>query len=227
MDTKSLGGEWKHHLILFTSGWQMVTHSLWYCSHCYRLLLYICVCFLCYLILSCLIYLFFFFFVPQTKASQAEIDSFRASLSKLGDVYINDAFGTAHRAHRWADVAVTSVRWWRYFSQIETAACLWLFLSWLSLLSPHLPLFQLHGRSEPASEGGWIPDEEGAWLLCHGSGKTSEALPGHPRRVRTVPCRNSSSLNMLVRLQTVKGAALKHCKRLRWWKCVASGTREA
>lgn len=24
---------------------------------------------------------------------------FRASLSKLGDVYINDAFGTAHRAH--------------------------------------------------------------------------------------------------------------------------------
>ncbi|TRZ02889.1 hypothetical protein DNTS_033257 [Danionella cerebrum] len=36
----------------------------------------------------------------KTKASQAEIDAFRASLSKLGDVYINDAFGTAHRAHR-------------------------------------------------------------------------------------------------------------------------------
>ncbi|KAF0038416.1 hypothetical protein F2P81_008900 [Scophthalmus maximus] len=35
----------------------------------------------------------------KTKASQGEIDSFRASLSKLGDVYINDAFGTAHRAH--------------------------------------------------------------------------------------------------------------------------------
>ncbi|KAJ8276796.1 hypothetical protein COCON_G00085480 [Conger conger] len=37
--------------------------------------------------------------LDKTKASQEQIDSFRASLSKLGDVYINDAFGTAHRAH--------------------------------------------------------------------------------------------------------------------------------
>ncbi|MFT3869371.1 MAG: phosphoglycerate kinase [Nibricoccus sp.] len=33
------------------------------------------------------------------KADPKNIDAFRASLSKLADVYINDAFGTAHRAH--------------------------------------------------------------------------------------------------------------------------------
>ncbi|KAJ3082041.1 phosphoglycerate kinase [Quaeritorhiza haematococci] len=35
----------------------------------------------------------------KVKASKEDVDKFRASLSKLGDVYINDAFGTAHRAH--------------------------------------------------------------------------------------------------------------------------------
>jgi phosphoglycerate kinase len=33
------------------------------------------------------------------KADPAAIAAFRASLSKLGDVFVNDAFGTAHRAH--------------------------------------------------------------------------------------------------------------------------------
>ncbi len=33
------------------------------------------------------------------KADPAAVTAFRASLTKLGDVFVNDAFGTAHRAH--------------------------------------------------------------------------------------------------------------------------------
>ncbi|XP_072040237.1 phosphoglycerate kinase-like [Amphiura filiformis] len=35
----------------------------------------------------------------KVKAKPEDVQAFRASLSKLGDIYINDAFGTAHRAH--------------------------------------------------------------------------------------------------------------------------------
>jgi phosphoglycerate kinase len=35
----------------------------------------------------------------KVKADKAKVDEFRQGLTKLGDVYINDAFGTAHRAH--------------------------------------------------------------------------------------------------------------------------------
>lgn len=36
----------------------------------------------------------------KIKPSEEKITEFRQSLTRLGDVFINDAFGTAHRAHR-------------------------------------------------------------------------------------------------------------------------------
>merc|ERR1712134_184857 len=35
----------------------------------------------------------------KIKPTPEAVDAFRSSLSKLGDVYVCDAFGTAHRAH--------------------------------------------------------------------------------------------------------------------------------
>jgi phosphoglycerate kinase len=35
----------------------------------------------------------------STKAAPHDVETFRASLTKLGEVFVSDAFGTAHRAH--------------------------------------------------------------------------------------------------------------------------------
>merc|ERR1711939_940201 len=35
----------------------------------------------------------------KVKADKADVEQFRKGLTALGDVYVNDAFGTAHRAH--------------------------------------------------------------------------------------------------------------------------------
>ena len=35
----------------------------------------------------------------KVKASKDDIAAFRKSLTQLGELYVNDAFGTAHRAH--------------------------------------------------------------------------------------------------------------------------------
>ena len=68
--------------------------------------------------------LYTLFLVAQVKASEEDVAVFCASLTRLGDIYVNDAFGTAHRAHRYESPSLSH------------------FLS-LSLALSHMPSFSL------------------------------------------------------------------------------------
>ena len=45
----------------------------------------------------------------KVKAAKEDVEKFQASLTKLGDVYVNDAFGTAHRAHRYFNFLIINL----------------------------------------------------------------------------------------------------------------------
>jgi phosphoglycerate kinase len=82
----------------------------------------------------------------KLKADAAKVAAFRASLSKLGDVYINDAFGTAHRDHS----SMTGV-------QLPQRACGYLMKKELDAFSavlenPKRPLLAILGGAKVADK---------------------------------------------------------------------------
>ena len=113
---------------------------------------------------------------PQIKAKEADVAAFRASLTKLGDVYINDAFGTAHRAHRSASVPSVGAA----SPPPHSLTCI---LPCYICVCPSFDT-QLDGRREPLCPRCRPAHEEGARLLWQGPGEPGGALLGHPRRVR-------------------------------------------
>mgnify|MGYP000362220481 CR=1 FL=1 len=84
----------------------------------------------------------------SVKADPAGVAAFRASLSKLGDVYVNDAFGTAHRAQastegviRRAPVACSGLLMTRELDALQK-----------SMLQPSRPLLAIVGGSKVSTK---------------------------------------------------------------------------
>ena len=82
----------------------------------------------------------------KLKADPEKVKAFRASLTKLGDVYINDAFGTAHRDHS----SMTGV-------QLPQRACGYLMKKELDAFSavldhPKRPLLAILGGAKVADK---------------------------------------------------------------------------
>ena len=51
----------------------------------------------------------------QVKPSKEVVAQFHSSITKLGDVYVNDAFGTVHKAHRYEWVWF----WSHYYTHLD------------------------------------------------------------------------------------------------------------
>ena len=82
----------------------------------------------------------------KLKAKDEDVKAFRASLTRLGDVYINDAFGTAHRDHS----SMTGV-------QLPERACGYLMKKELDAFSavlenPQRPLLAILGGAKVADK---------------------------------------------------------------------------
>jgi phosphoglycerate kinase len=81
--------------------------------------------------------------VSKLKASPDDVKAFRASLTRLADVYINDAFGTAHRDHSSMTGVQLPERASGYLMNKELAAV---------LESPQRPLLAILGGAKVADK---------------------------------------------------------------------------
>ena len=82
----------------------------------------------------------------KVKADKGSVEEFRKGLTALGDIYINDAFGTAHRAHRYAELRAIA----QMCDNADSES-------------------QLHGRCRAPTESLGFSHEKGARLLCTSS----------------------------------------------------------
>ena len=86
------------------------------------------------------------------KEEEENDDQFAASLAKLGDVYVNDAFGTAHRAHA-STVGIT-----KYLPQAAAGLLMERELKylWEELAQPERPFLVILGGSKVSDKIGVI-----------------------------------------------------------------------
>jgi hypothetical protein len=101
----------------------------------------------------------------KIKEDLTKMEELQTSLTKLGDIYVNDAIGTAHRAHRLKRQKAAYFR--NDFFSLDT------FFK-----------FQFHDRSETFSEIGWIFDEKRTECFLEDPGKATWTRLGYSRRVR-------------------------------------------